>query len=278
MEVDGAYAIYPDIGYYKDYVFEIEFTTEVWARYNGRVTFHGKLLDDEYSLTCYEALQGSFPLQFDRKKSGSRYYVYTEIHYGEIINAHLELNGMFGRTGRNGKYQFVTLNNLDGLLPAEDLFPADDLYPDDGWDVQAEKSLYYDLWWDEYVIQPYGRVVATYRNTEGELVEYSLQFEPENPNTYYIKDNIILQNGSYTEEKIEEILTTGLIPNLPMAGYVPLELECVGLPYLEAGDRIEVETGEGCLKTYIMQRTLTGIQGLTDTIEVSGDELNTGGN
>lgn len=274
VPVDGTYAIYPDIGYYKDYVFEIEFTTRVWARYAGDVVFRGKLLDDGYSLTCYEALQGSFQMRFDRKKSDSIYYVDTEINYGEIINAHLELNGIFGKAGRNGKYQFVTLGNLDGLLPAEDLFPADDLYPDDGWDVQAEKSFYYDLWYDEYVIQPYGRVVATYRNTEGELVEYSLQFAPENPNTYYIRDNIILQTGSYTEEEIEEILTAGLIPNLPSAGYVPMELECAGLPYLEAGDRIEVETGEECLKTYILQRTLTGIQGLIDSIEVNGDEIN----
>lgn len=277
VPVNGDYAIYPGIGYYKDYVFDIEFTTEVLARYNGNVALHAYLLNDEPSLVGY-TLDNSLQISFARKKSGSKYYVDTEIHYGEIINAHLELNGMFGRAGRNGKYQFVTLGNLDGLLPAEDLFPADDLYPDDGWDAQAEKSLYYDLWYDEYVIQPYGRVVATYRNTEGELVEYSHQFEPENPNTYYIRDNIILQNGSYTEEEIEELLTTSLIPNLPSAGYVPLELECVGLPYMEAGDRIEVETREGCLKTYIMQRTLTGIQGLTDTIEVSGDELNTGGN
>lgn len=276
VPIDATYAIYPDIGYYKDYVFDIEFTTEVWARYRGKVALHAYLLNDEPSLMGY-TLIGSPQISFARKKNGSRYYVDKEINYAEIINAYIELNGMFGRAGRNGKYQFVTLGNLDGLLPAEDLFPADDLYPDDGWDVQAEKSLYYDLWYDEYVIQPYGRVVAAYRNTEGELVEYSLRFAPENPNTYYIKDNIILQTGAYTEEEIEEILTTGLIPNLPSAGYVPMNLECVGLPHMEAGDRISVELAGESLKTYIMQRTLTGIQGLTDAIDVSGDELNDGG-
>lgn len=280
VPLDPAYAIYPGIGYYKDYSMRIEFTTEVTARYDGHTEFFGWMLyrDKERSLTRYN-LNGGFNVSFPRKKSGKLYYADEGINYAALINSHLELLGMFGRSGRDGKYQLVTLGCLDGLLPAEDLYPADDLYPDDGWDEQAGKSTYSDLWYDEYEVQPFGRIIARYRNLDGEIVTCTYQFDPEKPNTYYLNDNLILQSGSYEEYEIREMLDETLIPNLPSAGYVPMELECVGLPYLEAGDRIEVETGEEePLRTYILQRTLTGIQGLQDEIEVSGDEINAGEN
>ena len=50
--------------------------------------------------------------------------------------------------------------------------------------------------------------------------------------------------------------------------YYPCELTMVGLPYLEAGDVLQIITPTESFHTVMLRRTVKGIQSLTDTVEV----------
>ena len=51
-------------------------------------------------------------------------------------------------------------------------------------------------------------------------------------------------------------------------------LQMIGLPYLEAGDYLLIDdAGGGIVDTYILRRTLSGIQTLSDSISSVGGEI-----
>lgn len=52
--------------------------------------------------------------------------------------------------------------------------------------------------------------------------------------------------------------------------YTPFELECTGLPWLEAGDWISVETDDGNQILNVNRRSLKGIQGMMDSLSAGG--------
>ena len=49
-------------------------------------------------------------------------------------------------------------------------------------------------------------------------------------------------------------------------------LNCVGLPWIETGDRIVVMTQTGGFESFIFERHLKGIQALKDEFESKGEE------
>lgn len=83
---------------------------------------------------------------------------------------------------------------------------------------------------------------------------------------YDISNNYLIQNSTFTSERINELLKNfgRSIQNIQ---YMPCELEMVGLPYIEAGDVVEVETEEGRFITLVERRTLNGIQSLGDDLQ-----------
>lgn len=80
---------------------------------------------------------------------------------------------------------------------------------------------------------------------------------------YDISNNYLIQNCTFTQEQIETVLKefAEAIKNIR---YMPCELDLVGLPYIEAGDVVEVETEAGNFITLVERRTLNGIQSLRD--------------
>ena len=55
--------------------------------------------------------------------------------------------------------------------------------------------------------------------------------------------------------------------------YTPNVTRAVGLPWLEAGDRIGIMTSGGGFESFIFRRTMNGIQVLRDTLESYGEEV-----
>ena len=59
------------------------------------------------------------------------------------------------------------------------------------------------------------------------------------------------------------------INKLAKINYIPVEIKFRGLPYVEAGDTVEIRTNDNDdIFTSIFRRTLTGEQCLFDTIEM----------
>lgn len=202
-------------------------------------------------------------------------FVNKRIDFREITEAYIELMGLFGKNGRNGEFDFISLNSTIGLYPSETLYPSDNLYPT-GTDILLTKSMYKTAWYDDEYTRLYSKVICTYKDSETEEDTYAEHIiveveegEEDKYQTYDISDNYLIKENTFTEAQIAEILAT-LASNIDRVRYMPAEVDLRGLPYLEAGDVVRVLTTDGGFETIILRRTLTGIQALSDNFESRG--------
>lgn len=164
----------------------------------------------------------------------------------EATLAYLELEGAFGNFGRTG-------NKHKKRLETE---PA----------MQLTRAQYETAWWDEYDLAPVGAIA--YKLGSNDMI-YKFG---EGASVYNLNcDKFFETLGITSDTTINEILDVALVPELQKLMYTPVEIDAHGLPYLEAGDCIELEALDGTIvKTYVLQRNLTGIQYLTDQITADG--------
>ena len=197
----------------------------------------------------------------------------------EIIESYLELQGLFGKIGRDGIFKEISLEN-NMLYPAKNVFPSSDLYPGSNGNIGSElytKKIYKKcIYSDEYTL-PYGSIKCKYKNENGEETdyEYVIRQKPSeigivNPDfkgylNYDLSNNIILKNNKYFDDDIRFILKD-LAESIENIQYMPTKLSAKGLPYVEAGDLIQVIIDKETIKTYALRRTMKGIQQLQDSI------------
>ena len=80
--------------------------------------------------------------------------------------------------------------------------------------------------------------------------------------------------GQTIRERIETLLDNYFAPVVQDIDFVPVDLEMIGLPYLEAGDYLVFDVGGGqTIGTYMMSRTMSGIHQLMDSVESKGGEI-----
>lgn len=151
------------------------------------------------------------------------------------------------------------------------------------------ESLCYSFMEEEYRTGIYGRICAERRidtsvdekDRENPLVYY--EWDADAPNTYYMLDNFILKSiilpaGNNSEDVGTDKITLrkiliGMSERLMNLSFVPFTLKCKGLPYVMPGDRIIVEREEGGFESVILERTLTGMQFLTDVFQNNIEEI-----
>ena len=184
------------------------------------------------------------------------YYTYVNaLDYTKFINGLLELNAQFMKSERDGTLETFNLSNT----PQAYLLPSD----------------YISLWWDEYNIEPIGTIKYAYKNTSGalQITEYNFG---SGRSVYDMTDNYVLQNlYGASEEVINNLLDTYFIPHLSNIAFTPIDFSMRGLPYLEAGDLIDIESEDGIhVQSYIMVMDMNGIQNLeADITSTDGDTL-----
>lgn len=193
-----------------------------------------------------------------------------DLNYREMVESLLELEGVLGKYGRDGSFEFVNLAELSNLYPSETLFPSEHLFPQ-GTKGYAVPSTYSSAWYDDYLSKPYGRVCATYMNENEEEVWAYMDlvdnYNSDEYKEYSLSDNFIIRSKTWTADKIKAILQI-IADRLINIRYMPCDIEAIGQPYLEAGDTIALETTEGdVLRTIILARTLTGENYLHDNFE-----------
>ena len=212
---------------------------------------------------------------------------YTNVEKGDFVNklpntrelteSYFELNGLLGKIGREGAVDLISLKPKLGLYPSETLYPAENLYPR-GMDNLLTKAMYkHPVWYDDTYTLPYSKVICTYKNSEtneNTIAEYDIveveEGEESNYQTYDLSDNYLIKNNTFTEAEITAILET-FASNVEGVKYMPAEINTVGaFPYLEAGDVVQVITTDGGFETIILNRTLSGIQSLSDSYESRG--------
>ena len=194
----------------------------------------------------------------------------------EVQTAVFETQCRFGQLDRvDDLFKGVTLNH-DRLFPAETLYPSDTLYPTatdgDGQAERANKSMYSKLWADEGNIRTFRNLSITYKGTEidpdsGDVSEVEkILTEVVNANgtdDYNMTSNWMFKNLVWSETEIESY-AINMANNMRNVTWFPFELWCAGLPYVETGDELEISVGEDTYTSYVLRRTLKGIQNLQD--------------
>lgn len=181
-----------------------------------------------------------------------------------IIEAICEINGAFGNIGRDGRFEYVILKAItSALYPAEDLYPRDDLFPSDA-NTESMTGHYITFDYEAFQSQAITQLeIRADDSTAGAIVGTA-------GNNYTISGNFLISDKTGAEMKQ---IANNLLPVIAQAEYTPIKsCTCVGNPCLELGDPIRFNTSREIVETYILQRTLTGVQSKRDSIVSAGTE------
>lgn len=182
-----------------------------------------------------------------------------------VITAICEINGCFGHIGRNGKFQYIHLKEIvKGIYPSNTLYPRDDLYPKSHENTNQIKKSHY--------------ISAEYEDFETERINKLQIRKEENDigyiygsgnNCYIVQDNFLVHGKSLDEL---QVIAENMYSVINKVSYRPAHVEAKGNPCLEVGDGIRLSTKYEIVYTYILQRTLKGIQALRDTYDAEGNQ------
>lgn len=192
-----------------------------------------------------------------------------DITLRDLQSAVFELNCQYGKLDRvTDLFSGIELNN-GHLYPHDGLYPANGLYPQ-GNSESGYPSMYSKLWADEGNVRSFRYLIITYKTTEtieGQVqeVEKTLQrtVNANGTDNYNMSDNWLFRNLVWTAAQVGEY-ADAMVTKMQGIRWFPFEMWCAGLPYLEAGDAIEINMKDGVYPTYVLRRVMSGIQNLQD--------------
>lgn len=181
-----------------------------------------------------------------------------------VVTAICEINGCFGNINRDGKFEYVFLKAItSALYPREDLFPADDLFPSDA-NTESMTGHYITFDYEDFQSKAITQLeIKTNEDNAGAIVGTA-------GNNYSITGNFLVSDKTGAE--LEQI-ANNLLPIMKQAVYTPIKsCTCVGNPCLTLGEPIRFNTTREIVETYLLQRTLTGVQSKRDSISAQGTQ------
>jgi hypothetical protein len=181
-----------------------------------------------------------------------------------VVTAICEINGCFGNINREGKFEYIFLKAItSALYPAEDLFPADNLFPSDA-NTESMTGHYITFDYEDFQSKAITQLeIKTSEDNAGAIVGTA-------GNNYSITGNFLVSDKTGAE--LEQI-ANNLLPIMAQAAYTPIKsCTCVGNPCLTLGEPIRFNTTREIVETYLLQRTLTGVQSKRDSISAQGTQ------
>jgi hypothetical protein len=181
-----------------------------------------------------------------------------------VVTAICEINGCFGNINREGKFEYIFLKAItSALYPAEDLFPSDNLFPSDA-NTESMTGHYITFDYEDFQSKAITQLeIKTSGDNAGAIVGTS-------GNNYSITGNFLVSDKTGAE--LEQI-ANNLLPIMAQAVYTPIKsCTCVGNPCLTLGEPIRFNTTREIVETYLLQRTLTGVQSKRDSISAQGTQ------
>lgn len=197
----------------------------------------------------------------------------------DVITAICEINGCFGHIGRDGKFYYIYLTqDMMGLYPSNALFPdhAPDylpqsetghLYPQSPKSSGISREDYISADYEDFICERVGKIQI--RQKENDIGAQYPEGKVENQNTYIIEDNFLVYGKS--AEELSEI-AKNIFEKIKDIVYRPFSADCIGNPCLEVGDPVRIPTTYRLIESYILKRTLKGVQALRDNYSASGAE------
>jgi len=236
--------------------------------------WYNTLLPDKDSATTMKAFRNSFFGHFGIEQADiqlvnddmkvEKTVEPEELSGATVLNCICEINGCFGHIGRDGRFHYIYLaQEIQGLYPRNDLYPADDLYPREPKSMRIGKNLYISAQYEDFLVKTIDKLqIRKEEDDIGVIVG-------NGTNAYVIQDNFLVY-GKGSEE------LTGIANNIygKIRGiiYRPFSADCKGNPCIEVGDAVRLPTRYEIIESYVLKRTLKGIQALRDNYEAAGEE------
>ena len=224
------------------------------------------LVNDGMSIEKTVAVTASSETSSDTEESST---IGESMSGKEVLSCICELNGCMGHIGRDGKFHYIYLEqNIQGLYPRNDLYPADDLFPRDPKSNRIGKDLYITAEYEDFLVKTINKLqIREQKNDIGVIVGTG-------DNAYVIEDNFLVYGKGTKELKG---IAKNILSKIRGIVYRPFTADCKGNPCLEVGDAVRLPTRYELIESYILKRTLKGIQALRDDLEADGEEYRTNG-
>lgn len=236
--------------------------------------WYNTLLPDKDSITTMKAFRDSFFGHFGIEQADiqlvndgvkvEKTVEPEELSGATVLNCICEINGCFGHIGRDGRFHYIYLEQeIQGLYPRNDLYPADDLYPREPKSMRIGKNLYISARYEDFLVKSIDKLQIRKEEDDIGVIVGS------GTNAYVIQDNFLVY-GKGNEE------LTGIANNIyeKIRGiiYRPFSADCKGNLCIEVGDAVRLPTRYEIIESYVLKRTLKGIQALRDDYEAAGEE------
>lgn len=224
------------------------------------------LINDNMSIEKTVAVTASSETSSDTEESST---IGESMSGKEVLSCICEINGCMGHMGRDGKFHYIYLEqNIQGLYPRNDLYPADDLFPRDPKSNRIGKDLYITAEYEDFLVKTINKLqIREQKNDIGVIVGTG-------DNAYVIEDNFLVYGKGTKELKG---IAKNILSKIRGIVYRPFTADCKGNPCLEVGDAVRLPTRYELIESYILKRTLKGIQALRDDLEADGEEYRTNG-
>ena len=190
----------------------------------------------------------------------------SEISGKDVVTAICEINGCFGHIGRDGKFYYIFLQEMsEGLYPRNDLFPRDDLYPSEASRniPVVGKNYYISATYEDFFVKGINKLqIRQNENDIGAVVGTG-------SNCYVVEDNFLVYG-----KNANDLLNVAniLYSQISKVSYRPCKLRIKGNPTRIVGESLKLNTKYDIIYTYILERTLKGVQALFDETNAQGEE------
>lgn len=187
------------------------------------------------------------------------------ITFGFFMQGILEVNGVFLHCNRQGKLAYIKV----------------EWYDKDPVKVYDEESTFPPVKYEDYSTWGIG-YVRVYDKNNKRLFKVGSS-DKKYPSYYNIVDGFVFSNETKRTgwKSNTKTMLANMRENITHLNYKPCEFKAIGNLCYEVGDRINYtwvtydENDQPVVnrfRTYILERTFTGIQGFKDTISAKGDK------
>ena len=169
----------------------------------------------------------------------------TTLSGKDVITSICELNGVFGHISRDGVFEYISLPSAETIT----------------LDYYVNGSGTYE----DYVCEKITGITA--KSTANGEIGTTVGTED---NLYQMTGNLMIVGQEGTQE-LTTALTT-LLNAIKDNEYRPFTVKTYGNPMLPVGTSIVIETGNQTINSFVMAKTMTGIQALKDDLSAKGNK------
>lgn len=187
----------------------------------------------------------------------------------DVLEAICEINGVFGKMSREDVFTYVELKKFSrGLFPSKTLYPNKSLFPRKPGNVDTrrlEVGEYKTLQVGDTNFEQITKLQI--RQSEDDIGYIA---GDDTGVTYIIQGNFLTYSSGTDELKT---IANNVLSKISKVIFNPVNITLQGNPCVETGDTIRIiDTNNKVYMSYVLQRTLTGIQMLMDSIISEGDQ------